>query len=611
MQIIKGRSFYPSSTFLNLRDMISHSCQIYASRTAFKFRANPSAAVEKRSYSQFEQDYQALGTALLALGLADQRIAVIGENSYAWSVAHTAILNGVGVSVPLDRLLPEQEIITLLERGGVSAVFYQDSFHAVMQKALLQLPGQIKGLFSFTKEQELAAEDAADQPLCQSFSTLVARGRQLLEQGADNYTSRPLDENALASLLFTSGTTSTAKAVMLSHRNICADIAGLAGIISLEPGTRLLSVLPLHHTFENTCGLFVALSYGCEVDICDGLRYIQKNLNEYQTNMIIGVPAIFESFYQKVQLALKKSGKAGLVRRLIPLTNLLRKIGIDLRAKVYGEIMAAFGGQLRLGICGAAPIDPAIIKFFDAIGLRILQGYGLTETSPVVAGCNDRDFKPGTVGSPLPGVEVAIDSKKGEPGEILVRGPIVMLGYYQDPAATAEAIDKDGWLHTGDIGMICPRNGFLKITGRLKSMIVLKSGKKVYPEEIEFMINQNSFIKESLVWGEQGKTGDVYVNAKIVIDRDQFEQKGIHTSDGGAVKLQLDQIIAEINRHLPSFKKIRNYVYSFQEMVKTTTRKIRRPIEIAHIQDRFARLKMTWQELSGKNFDQLQESSHE
>ncbi len=608
MQIIKGRPFYDITSYTNLRDMITRSTELYGEKTAFAYRNKPSDPIQKKSYLQFNQDYQALGTALLDLGLADQKIAIIGDNSYYWCLAHTAMLNGVGISVPLDRLLPEQEIINLLERGGVAAVFFQDSFYPIMQKAVRQLPGQIKALFSFSA---LASASQAKQPYTSDMAALLERGYELLGQADQSYTSRQIDENSLASLLFTSGTTSAAKAVMLSHKNICADIAGLSGIIKLEPGTRLLSVLPLHHTFENTCGLFVALSFGCEIDICDGLRYIQKNLNEYKTNMIIGVPAVFESFYNKVQLALKKSGKDKLVRRLIPLTNLLRKVGLDLRQKIYGEIMAAFGGQLRLGICGAAPIDTAIISFFDAVGLRILQGYGLTETAPVVAGCNDRDFKPGTVGSPIAGVEVAIDAKKGQPGEILVRGPIVMLGYYEDEAATAEVIDQDGWFRTGDIGMICPRSGFLTITGRLKSMIVLKNGKKVYPEEIEFMINQKKFIKESLVWGEEGKTGDVYVNAKIVIDRDQIEEKGIKSSDDAALKLQLDQIIADINRHLPSFKKIRNYVYSFQDMVKTTTRKVRRPIEIANIQNRFARLKLTWQELSGKNFDQLQESSNE
>jgi len=439
------------------------------------------------------------------------------------------------------------------------------------------------------------------------FEDLLAAGRVQREQGNRSYDLAPIDENALASLLFTSGTTSTAKAVMLSHRNICTDMAGVAGIIKLKPGTRMLSILPLHHTFENTCGLFLALAFGCEIVICDGLRHIQKNMQEYHIDMIIGVPAVFESFYRKVQDSLKKTSKDKLVGRMIPLTQGLRKIGIDLRRKVYKQILEAFGGSLSLGICGAAPIDPAIISFFDAVGLRILQGYGLTETSPVVSGCNDRDFQPGTVGYPIGGVEIAVNADQpGEPGEILVRGPIVMKGYYNDPEATAEAIDKYGWFHTGDVGVINPKNSFLSVTGRLKSMIVLKNGKKIFPEEIEFLINQNSYIKESLVWGEEDTDGDVVVNAKIVLDRNFIEQEGIKPADEAELKKRLDLIISEINRHLPPFKSIRNYTYSFEEMVKTTTLKIRRAIEIASIRSLMKNSKMRWRELTGRNLDQLE-----
>ncbi|MCK9252199.1 MAG: AMP-binding protein [Clostridiales bacterium] len=626
MQVVKGRFFYPIRPFKNLREMILQSGQIYGQLDAFRFRDDPSAEPRTKSYQSFIDDFQALGTVLLHLGFGGKRISVIGENAYNWSVTHTAVLNGVGVSVPLDRLLPEKEIIMLLERGGVSAVFYDASFHDIMLKACRQLPGQIKMLCCMRgkigrsadpvafSSVDLASpsilDDATQAPGIYRFEDLLAAGRALREQGNRAYDEAPIDENALASLLFTSGTTSTSKAVMLSHRNICSDVTGVAGIIKLKQGTRMLSILPLHHTFENTCGLFVALFFGCEIVICDGLRHIQKNLMEYHIDMIIGVPVVFESFYRKVQDSLKKSGKDKLVRKMIPVTEALRKVGIDLRRKLYKQIIEAFGGRLSLGICGAAPIDPEIIRFFDAVGFRILQGYGLTETAPVASGCNDKDFMPGTVGYPVAGVEIAVDTDQpGEPGEILVRGPIVMNGYYQDPAATAEAIGEDGWFHTGDIGVINPKNNYLSITGRLKSMIVLKSGKKVFPEELEFMINQNALIKESMVWGEENEEGDVVVNAKIVLDREHIEQEGVKPADEAALKMRLDQIIAEINRHLPSFKSIRNYVFSFQDMVKTTTLKIRRPIEIASIRSLMERSKLRWRELTGRNLDQLAEAS--
>ena len=627
MQIIKGKFFTPVHTFNNLREMLQESVRQYGSLDAFRFRANPGDDPQARSYREFIDDYQALGTCLMMLGYHSSRIAVIGENSYSWSVTHTAVLNGVGVSVPLDRLLPGEEIISLLERGEVSAVFYDASFHDVMIQAAERLPGQIKLLCCMRPERLKIQEPVAflpvpdaralsrngsaatarpDGPDIFRFDDLIAAGFAQRALGDREYDTAPIDDDALASLLFTSGTTSTSKAVMLSHRNICADIAGVGGMVSLKPGTRMLSILPLHHTFENTCGLFMALAWGCEVVICDGLRYIQKNLQEYHIDMIIGVPAVFESFYNKVRDSLKKSGKEKLVKRMIRLTRLLLKIGIDVRRKVFKEILAAFGGRLSLGICGAAPIDPEILIFFNDIGFKILQGYGLTETSPVVAGCNDYVFIPGTCGYPVGGIELAIDTDTpGESGEILVRGPIVMIGYYNDPEATAEAIDAEGWFHTGDVGVIDPKNNCLTITGRLKSMIVLKNGKKVFPEEIEFLLNQRTCIKESLVWGEEIADGDVAVHAKIVLDDECIRQEGIQPTDEAELKKRLDAIISEINQHLPSFKSIRNYAYSFQDMVKTTTLKIRRPIEIARIQKIMESSKLRWRELTGKNLDQL------
>lgn len=624
MQIIKGRTYYPLRTFRHLREMIHQSGQHYGSLDAFRFRNRPDDKPVSKTYHQFIDDYQALGTALLSLGLTQKRIAVIGENSYSWCLAHTAILNGVGISVPLDPKLPAEELITLLKRGNVSAVFYQASFHPVMLKAAEMLP-DLSYLFcmqsdpsessaiSFDLWDNRANDTSTDESTiqmqrtrCYRFEGILKAGYAMRDEGDRAYDRVPIDENALASLLFTSGTTSQSKAVMLTHRNICSDIIGLSGIIKLKPGTRMLSILPLHHTFENTCGLFVALSYGCEIVICDGLRYIQKNLQEYHIDMIIGVPAVFENFYQKVHSALKKAGKERLIKIMIPLTQGLRKVGLDLRKKVYHEILEAFGGHLSLGICGAAPIDPAIIRFFDAVGLRILQGYGLTETAPVVSGCNDRDFIPGTVGYPISGVEVAVDSPQaGEPGEILVRGPIVMKGYYQDPQATAQVIDSDGWFHTGDVGVLHPKNNFLTITGRLKSMIVLKNGKKVFPEEIEFMINQRPYVKESLVWGESDTTGNVSVHAKIVFDRERLVLEDQTLAEEGRLKEQLDLLIQDINRHLPDYKVIRNYFFSFTDMIKTTTLKIKRTIEIDRIHEQIERSKLSLRELTGQNLDHL------
>jgi len=628
MQIITGRQYYPIRPFANLREMIDQSAAQYGGQPAFRFREQMREEPITRSYQDFHDDYSALGAALLDLGLGGKRLAIVGENSYAWCLADVAVINGVGVVVPLDRMLPEEELTGLLNRGEVDAVFYDAPFHRIIVKAAAAMP-RLRHLICLRPERLKddqtaewadpgrridetcrAEKGSPTSPALYQLPDLLAAGRKLIAGGDRRYDQATIDPDALAALLFTSGTTSTAKAVMLSHRNICADIRGLAGVVSLPAGIRMLSVLPLHHTFENTCGLFMAIYVGAVIHECDGLRHIQKNMQEYGIDMVIGVPILFNNFYNKIQESLKKSGKDRLVRRMIPLTQMLRHIGIDLRRRIYKPILQAFGGRLHLGICGAAPIDPAIISFFDAIGVRILQGYGLTETSPVASGCNSRIFVAGTVGQPLTGMELALDTDKpGEPGEILIRGENVMLGYYQDPAATAEVIDADGWFHSGDIGRLDPKTRCLTITGRVKSMIVLKNGKKVFPEEIEYLIDQKAFIKESLVWGDKDEDGVVVVSAKLVIDRDAMQQKSSQAIDDNAIHQYLEQLIRDINTRMPSFKSIHQYVFSFQEMVKTTTLKIRRSVEIDQINRLMQHEKLKWREMTGQNLDLLSAGS--
>lgn len=627
MQIIKGRSHFKVREFADLREMLRQSVDLYRDKVAFRFREQPGGEPQTRTYAALAHDIEALGTALLAMGLGGRRLAIIGENSYQWCVAHAAVVTGVGIAVPLDRMLPAAEVIQLLDRGEVDAIFYDPSFHAALLAASRERP-RLRALICLRPQRltrgpqpawtspsagllndEGQTGNTLTVPILR-FNDLLAFGEQRLQAGDTASSQAVIDPDALMSLLFTSGTTSAAKAVMLSQRNVCSDIQAVASVVKLWPGIRLLSVLPLHHTFENTCGLYVALYYGGEIHEFDGLRYIQQNLQEYQIDMLIGVPALFENFYHKVKDTLKKTGKDKLVARLLPITHALRKVGLDLRRVLYKQILAAFGGRLQLGICGAAPIDPRIIRFFDDIGIHILQGYGLTETSPVIAGCNSRLFIPGTVGQPLGGVEMAVDaSMPGEPGEILVRGPMVMQGYYQDPAATAEAIDAEGWFHTGDIGQLDPRTRCLTITGRLKSMIVLKNGKKIFPEEIEFLLAQSEIVKESLVWGEMDSDGEVIVSAKVVIDEEALRQKtGSQAVDDNVIRQYLEQLIKEVNTRLPSFKTIRQYVFSMQEMVKTTTLKIRRPIEIDGIREFMAKNKLKWRELTGQNLDHLRQS---
>jgi long-chain acyl-CoA synthetase len=622
MQIMKGHPYFKIRSFATLREMLWQSVDLYQEKVAFRYREQPGGDLLVKTYGEFKREIQNLGTALQALGLKDCRLAVVGENSYAWCLAHATMVCGAGVAVPLDRMLPAEEIISLLDRGNVDVVFYDPSFHAALMTAAAAQP-RLRALIClrpsrFGREPEpawdkpahqLLAQDNPDEenPTCKLLvlDDLVKWGAQLRATGDESFDRVAIDPGALMALLYTSGTTSISKAVMLSNTNVCSDAKAVGGVVRLWPGIRVLSVLPLHHTFENTCGLYMCLYYGAEIHECDGLRYIQKNMQEFHIEMLIGVPVLFENFYNKVQETLKKTGKDTLVNRMIPITNGLRKIGLDLRRKVYKQILDAFGGALKIGICGAAPINPEIISFFDNVGFHILQGYGLTETSPVIAGCNSKVFVPGTVGHPLDLVEIAINSDvDGEPGEILVRGPMVMLGYYQDPAATAEVIDANGWFHTGDIGKIDPKNHCLAITGRQKSMIVLSSGKKVFPEEIEYLLTQADFVKESLVWGEPDNDGELVISAKMVIDKDSLSQQHGQEVDEETIRQHIEQLIKDINSRLPTFKGIRNYVFSFQEMVKTTSLKVRRPIEIAKIRDWMAHQKLRLRDITGRNVDQ-------
>jgi long-chain acyl-CoA synthetase len=543
---------------------------------------------------------------------------VIGENSYSWCLSHAAVINGSGLWFLWIGCCPKTRFLGFSPVRCVGSAL-DGAFHPVMQKAAATLPGIRRFVCIRSATLKLpegedpfidpVEADAREGSAFLRISDLAEEGKRLLVSGRRDYVDAPIDPGAMASLLYTSGTTSASKAEMLSHGNIAADIRGMAEMIDIPSGTRMLSILPLHHTFENTCGLYMALFVGAEIHEWDGLRYIHPNLNEYGIDMLIGVPAVFESFYGKVKDTLRKTGKTRTVAIMRKLTRTLRLIGIDLRRKVFQRILDAFGGRLAIGICGAAPIDPEIIRFFDDIGVRIYQGYGLTETSPVVAGCNSKVFVAGTVGQPVGGVEVGIDNERdGEEGEILVRGPIVMLGYYDAPELTAEVIDADGWFHTGDVGRIDPKTHCLSITGRIKSMIVLKNGKKVFPEELEFLIGQFDYIKEAMVWGDEDADGDVVLSAKFVVDRSKLEERGQAVPDETELKTMLDDLVKKVNAAMPSFKSIRYYVFGFQEMVKTTTLKIKRNIEVERVRSLMARTCLKWKELTGRNIDHLTES---
>lgn len=598
-RIVKGLGYYRTGKIRDLREIVKSSSKEYGDAVGFKFKNRDNKIVTK-TYREFNEDIDILGTALISLGLKDSHIAIISENRYEWAVSYYAIVNGTGVVVPLDRNLPQNEVQNLIDRGKIQGIFYSIDFHSMMTE-IAKVNNEIK-YFICMDSCELTG--LTDKRFV-TMSTLIDKGRALLQSGDKSFVDAPIDRNKMSMLLFTSGTTNTSKGVMLSHANIASNVEGVAASVHAGRGDVHLSLLPLHHTYENTLGMTYMIYRGVCIAYCQGLKHVAQNMKEFGVTILIAVPAIFEAIYKKLNEGIKKSGKEKLVKTLIKVSETLRALKIDLRRKLFKSIFNQIGPKLRLGICGAAPLNPEIIKGFDKFGLKILEGYGLTETSPLVAGNNDFVNKPGTVGYPIAGVEIAIDNPdENGAGEIITRGENVMLGYYENPEATAEVIDKDGWFRTGDVGII-DKNGMLKITGRVKSMIVLSNGKKAFPEEYEELLKNLPAVKDSFVWGNQCPNGEVQVCAKLVIDKEKLKQEKGYIPSEEELALHYDAAIREINKTIPQYKIIRYFVITFEDLVKTTTLKIKRSVEYEKIKAVLEKAGLEMRKASGRVIDTL------
>lgn len=598
--ITPGKPFYQTWRIADLRDMLKKCDMRYGDRIAFNFRREPHDQTESKTYHQFIQDIDAFGTALMKLGLSGSHIAIIGENRYEWIVAYLAAVNGAGVAIPIDKMLPQNEVELLLKRGRADVLIYSRA----LGPAVEGISGNNKNLKAVICMNEKNEDEIAGHGFY-SFQKLLEQGRKLIDEGYDEYKNSSINPDKMSILLFTSGTSSAAKAVMLSHTNICSNIMGLGGFVFCRPGESVLSVLPLNHTFENTVGLLFPLYLGVTISISDGLRYLSKNLTEYRPDLMVGVPLLFDKFKKRVTDEIRKKGMQGKVSLLMLASNALKHLGIDVRRKLFKQLLAPFGGKLRVIVSGGAGMDPDTANWYENIGIRVYQGYGLTETSPVLAGGNDRMRKSGTCGEPLPGVTLAIhNADAGGAGEIVVKGKSVMLGYWKNPAATKEAIT-EGWFHTGDLGRI-DRRGLVCVTGRVKSMIVLKNGKKVFPEELESHINEIDYVKESMVWGETADDGTVELCSKIILDRDKIATK-TSPDDENSIRRLLDSALKDINKLMPIYKRIRYYVFSYDELIKTTTMKIKRYVETDQIRHLLKEMCTNIKNAAGKNIDKIKE----
>ncbi len=550
----------------DLKDMINTSASLYGDKNAFLVKNAPGGQYVPVKFTRFKSDIDELGTALMDLGLSGKKVALIGENRYEWVVTYLAVVNGVGVVVPLDRELPAQEVRNLLERSGASAIVYSSKVGSVIEEAM-------QGLDNLEYVISMDAPEHLDNRL--SWKQLQRKGKRLLLEEQRYFIDAEIDREAMCALLFTSGTTGMAKGVMLSHKNITANVYNMSKYVNVTDNQTGLSVLPMHHTYELTCHVFTCIYQGCTIAICEGLKYIVKNMAEAQATVMLGVPLIFESMHKKVWKQAEQSGKADKMRTAIQLSKKLGKFNIKSTKKLFKAVHQAMGGHMRMFISGAAAIDPTVIEDFNAMGITMFQGYGMTENAPIIAVNKDRYYKPASVGLPMPGTEIRIiDPDENGVGEIICKGDSVMIGYYNNPEETARVL-VDGWLHTGDYGYF-DKDGFLYIAGRKKNVIVTKNGKNIFPEEVEFYLSKSDYIREVVVWGlEDEKTGDTVVQAEIFPDHPAIEEKFGRVSEEELRRI-LKREIDEINEHMPLYKRVKRFEIREEEFEKTTTKKIKR-----------------------------------
>lgn len=571
----KKRKLYKGRTLNNFRELVERYENEYSEKIAFTYKENPkSKEFINISYSKFASDIKSLATSLIHLGLSKKRVAIIASNRYEWCVSYLAITTSDTVVVPLDKSLPDNEIESLIKRSEVEGIIF-DKKHIDVLKNLKAS--------NTTNLKHLICMDDTDDKDVTNYSVLVSKGKSLLENDDQKYQNIKLDNEKMSIMLFTSGTTAISKAVMLSQANICADIYALSQMTDIRREDIFLSFLPLHHTFESTCTFLYGTSCGITVAFSDGLRYVANNLKEFNITGFVSVPLMLEIMYKKIDKAIEEQGKKKLVKTMSSICNFLLKFGIDIRRKLFKSILNNFAPNLRVLIAGGAPMSKDAIECFVNLGINLLQGYGLTETSPVLAGENDKYKRAGSVGFALPGITIEIDNPNDEGiGEIKAKGPTIMKGYYENEEATNEVL-KDGWFYTGDLGYI-DKEGYLFITGRKKDVIVLKNGKNIYPEELEILINKLPYVAESLVFGmPDSKKDDLVLSAKIVYNKDVMNEmfEGKEVNDYHDIIWQ--DIKAQINKQMPAYKSIRDIIVTDEPLIKTTTQKIKRHEEIKKI----------------------------
>ncbi len=571
MKSKEKNKFRDVPVFNNIKEVIENSVKLYKNNVAFVTKIkkeDKSVEYINHTYQNLLDDINSFGTSLYKLGLKGKRIAICGRNRYEWVVAHLSNLFGGIVSVPIDKELQLNELEDSLVRSKADAIVfdekYEENISIIKQNGRTNIHNFIcmSNIDGYTK-----------------FEDLLKDGKKEVQNGTDEFIKNKVNSETMSILLFTSGTTSKSKAVMLNQKAIAANIADMLMVESLYPTDTNIAFLPFHHIFGST-GMLVMLATGVRTVFPDGLKYIKQNLKEYGVSVFVGVPLLVNKMYENIEKEIEKQGKTKIINFATKVSNFLLKFHIDIRRKLFKQVLDGLGGKMRFIISGGAPLDKKVSVKFNEFGVHLIQGYGLTETCPVIAAENDKYVRSGSVGFPMNHVTVEIVNKdKDGIGEVRVKGPNIMMGYYENEEATNKVL-KDGWFYTGDLGYI-DKDGFLFLTGREKDVIVMKNGKKVFPEELEILVNKLPEVEESFIYGmaQKGDKNNPMISVKIVYNKDAIKgrnEKELHDILWTKIK--------EINKTLPPYKYIKNMILTDEPLIKTTTHKIKRKEELAKIE---------------------------
>lgn len=558
------KQIYDHLEITDLKDMLNKTRKLYGERPAYKIKTEE-GKYRIFTHNEVREMINALGTSLINLGLKGKRIAVIGENRYEWEIAYLSIVCGSGIVVPLDKSLPENELQNLIERSEIEGIFYSQKYAESIKRIRFSEKNKLKHLIAMDLDSHSEGIYSQEE--------LIENGKKLIKSGNREFINAKINPDEMRILLFTSGTTSKSKVVALSHKNICSNLMDIGSILDVTSDDVLLSILPIHHVFECTVGFLFSLYKGAQTVFCDGLRHVVENLNEYHVSVMACVPAIYERIFMIIRKQLEKQGK---LQEVLENEERYKNATMKKRKEVFKEIHNLIGGKVKLFISGAAALDSKIEEKYRLLGINIVQGYGLTETSPVIAVGTNKFYKTGSIGKTVPSVEAKLVDVNSEGiGELIVKGPSIMLEYFNDKKATKEAI-KDGWFYTGDLAKI-DEEGYIYICGRKKSVIVLKNGKNIFPEEMENLVNKIEGVEESFIFGKRQSEdkNDIKINVKIVFNRDVVKDAYKVQTDEEIQKVLSDKI-KEINNKMPKYKAIRGMILTEEPLIKTTTNKIKR-----------------------------------